>query len=772
MKLSFTFLALLNLILLTGCEKFSPDLEGMIHEYYNPKFHENGVDQKTEHNAMIGRQWMDEVFYDNYPMEKIQLPHGCTNFDRIFHVSTFGSDANDGRAMSPFATVQKAIDLANNNECTKIKIQNGQYRQTIKLARKKNIAIIGENRITTQLLSKKILKGWEYLDRRECSVARHCNILKLTIDGNYSNRYHLLYKDKVSVPMWSLARYSFREVITSNDLKDSSLLDEAEYIDGLPNIIISDDLAELSKDGKEHFKKHVIQILATDTRSYKYMNSGVMDRNDLTWKGVGSAYYVDQGFDKRGNPISTIYFKAFDNDESAYEHISTHLGYSAYINDSQNIVIQNLSLYNGRFGLSISRDSHHIKAIGNLFSGHYRSVYIHGSQGYGQKIAPSHIEVYGNQITNNLDMNMSPQFAGAYRNFNLVKKGLSDAHGVYLYNVGANVDVHHNFIYNAGNGVQSFNDNKEDYQTIDLKVHHNLIINTLDDGIEPGGTCINCRWYSNHLRNTSQSLRIKIRDRNSIGPVFIYNNVFYNQDKYDYKENLAASNQTNIFYHTASNVPIYIYNNTFLGFRCFLMPTRDSATGAPNLYFLNNIFSCKYSMPNARLGAWPNPIAVSGAKNEHPIYSHNWIGGVQDKRKSVISSSGNLRTLYQTEWLHTFADDNEGNPLNYVYRAQADATPVHIFDDFNTENSHVLRRINFCPQQSPFSEIINGGINLNKSDDLHWQFIDEISYSGGTIYHQINRKISHDLPTDIETPFPIGFYDIKACKDFQWLLKK
>lgn len=782
----FVFILILGLI--SGCDEWLASLDELKDDYENPKLHENGVDQSIPHNAQIGKDWMNDVYYRNNPMSEIQRPHGCRVFNKTLYVSTIGSDTNNGTISSSLATVNKAIQLANNDECTLIKVLNGKYFQTINLKDKKNITIAGNDRVTTQLLSKKELEGWEDISEQDCNITGRCKTIKLTIEGSYTNHFHLLYKDKVSIPANSLARFSFREIAAPEDFTNASTLLSAEIVNNLPNIIISDDLSELSEIGKEKFRKHVIKMMETDTSAYRYMNSGVMDRNDLTWKGVGSSFYVHPGLDSAGNPISTIFFRAYDNDEDADQHISTHLGYSAYINDSQNIVIQNLSLYNGRYGLAVTRDSHNIKVFGNLFRGHYRSIYIYGGIKEGIKYAPSNIEVYGNQISNNLDLNMSPQFVGAYRNFNLVKKGLSDAHGVYLLNTGENNNIHHNFIYNAGNGVQSSNDNKEDFQTINLKVHHNLIINTIDDGLEPGGSCIKCRWYANHLRNTSQSLRLKIRDNNSIGPVYIYNNVFYNQDKYNYTNNLVNSNQTNIFYHTASSIPIYIYNNTFLGFRCFIMPTRDSATGGPNLYFLNNIFSCKYSMPNAREGAWPlwrfdpalqefdendAPIPLLSAKNNQPLHSSNWFGGIQDDRVSIISSSGNLRNLYKTEKMHNLALDSQGNPLNYVYRAQSDEQPVHIFDSFDADNSHLLERTNFCPNQSPFSNDLEEGLNLRNINNLSWNYVYQVQYSNSTLHHKITRRIEEELPSTFAGNHPIGPFKAgdRSCNNFEWLLE-
>lgn len=777
----------ITLILISSCDFWLQQIEEMKNEYENFQFHENGVDTSIPHNAEMGRIWMDKTFYASYPMTTPELPNGCSEFDRVYYVAPIGDDNNPGNLSTPFASIQKAIDNSKDEECTLIRVLNGRYNKTFSINNKKNITVFGSNRITTQILSKTILDDWENVSKDECKDLLNCTTIKKTISGSYSNKYHLLYKDKISIPMVYLGRLSFREVITAQDLINPELLTSATLINEIPNITISDNLSELTDIGKENFKNHIIKILETDTSALRYMVSNLMLENDLSWEGIGSAYYVHPTVDENGNPTSTIYFRNFDNELFPGDHLSTHSGYNAFIIDSQNVVIQNLSLYNGKYGVAIKRNSNNIKVIGNLLKSNYRSVYVIGDQAQGIKYAPSNIEIFGNQITNNLDLNNSPQFKGAYRNFILPKIGFSDAHGVYILEGGSNINVHHNFIYNVANGVQSWNVNISDYQTIDLKVHHNLIINTIDDALEPGGTCINCKWYSNHIRNSSQAIRLKIENINSIGPVFIYNNVIYNQDKYDFISEQNYSNQTTFYYHTANEVPTYVYNNLFLGFRCLMMPTSNTELGGPNLYFLNNIFSCRFSFPNATLGYWPsflyplseqvtdpdgNPIAMETSKNLQPLFSNNWIGGIKDPRTSVISSSGNYKALYENEKMYIFTKNEHGDDLNQIFKAEVNETPVHFFDSFDKDETHILNRTDFCLNRSPFIYSLSNGINTSNSDDLVWDFTEELLHGNRFYFHHIYRTIDISLPHGDSNQGRIGPNELSSneCENLKWLL--
>ena len=143
----------------------------------------------------------------------------------------------------------------------------------------------------------------------------------------------------------------------------------------------------------------------------------------------------------------------------------------------------------------------------------FRGVYIYGRP-HRNKI-PHRVEVKNNLITNNYAFDGHPQSPSAFRNFQLIKTSLGDGHGVSLLSVGEDMNIHHNYIFNTANGIQF----ESDYDfTKNIKVYKNLIINTFDDGIEPSGFCQNCSVHENHLRNSSQAIRLKIEDNEGNGP--------------------------------------------------------------------------------------------------------------------------------------------------------------------------------------------------------------------------------------------------------------
>lgn len=762
-------------------------------------------------NARFAKDWVKNNFYSVNNYSTPILPNGCTNFDVTYFVSTSGNDLNDGSSLAPFKTIQHAINQTNSNECSLINIASGDYYEALNISlwadgsgtRVFNkVTLFSSDRETTRIISKQSIDGWEKLNNEECPFyddnnpnGNDCKIYKKRFDGHINTNYFFHYKDKQVVPMYVVGQYSFRDVIETNDLIDPTQLDN--ILNG--SVLITEQYSELTRVGAENYKNHLLKILETDLSGLRYKNSTVLNRNDLTWNGVQSTFFVYLNTDTNGNDYSYIYFKPFDNEENPTKFLSTHIMYNLSITAQSNIVVQNLSFFNGRYGIVISKNSENIKVIGNKIENNYRSVYISGNV----EGSPANIEVYGNQFTNNLSLNHSPQFEGAYRNFILVKTGVNDAHGVFIYDGGDNINIHHNFIYNVGNGIQSWTSNKTNFPSRNLKVHHNFIVNSIDDALEPGGDCQNCHWYANHLRNTSQAIRFKISNSNSTGPVFVYRNVFYNQDKYIADTVDTYSNQTVFYFHTPSEIPIYIYNNLFLGYNCFSPPTssawlynsdgtqkRDEYGNIESmyfkLYFLNNILSCRYSMPNLGYGTWPmhyyneetreydvdnNEIAKVGQKNRQPLLSHNWQGGVTDHRTFV-----NNKTRYTNDFIYILAKDQNNDPLNYLYQSEVGNQPTHIFSNFGEDSNGLLRRLNFCPPTNRYPELINGGLNIQNTAAMSWNYTHELMHSNRTYYHLIDRIIEISLPgvTFNEDNHYIGPFSINSssCDNLLWLLEE
>lgn len=790
------------------------NLEYNCEEGFEPSLDPSAIDYSEQSNLTLAKGWMKNCYYKNNPHDEPVLPNTCTSFSKNIFVSTNGNDSNNGSKSSPYKTIQYAINQSNPEQCTLITVEAGDYYESLNITvwadgsgtRTFNkLTIFSNDRDNTRLISKQTISGWEKIPITECpqfdpnkQLNTPCEIYRKRFNNEHiAPNYHIHYKDKVIVPMQTVGSYSFREIVQAQDLVNEADLQKFQTGEKL----VSNEQTELTELGKQKYKNHLFSILETDLSALQFMGSAVLNSNDLTWNGIGSTYFVQRHTNNDGSIYSYLYFKAFDQDLNPTPHISTHLGYNVYIVGQSNIVLQNLTLQNGRYGVVMSRNSHDIKIIGNKISNNFRSVYLYGEKN-GIVQSPHDIEVSGNEITNNLNLILSPQFKGAYRNFIIIKQTLGDTHGVNMLNIGDNINIHHNLIYNVGNGIQSYSTNNTDFSYRDLKVHHNFIVNTIDDALEPGGDCQNCHWYSNHLRNTSQGLRLKINNNNSTGPVFIYKNVFYNQDRYNHLDDIHYSNQTTFYFHTPSEVPIYIYNNLFLGFRCLIPPTSSAWLYNPDntvltdefnniqsmqfkLHFINNILSCRFSMPNISYGTWPmhwyteetrefdvngDEVAKVSQKNRQPLLSHNWVGGIKDHRTIV-----NNKAMYENDYMFILAKDSNLNDLNYIYKSPISNTPKHIFSNFNEDESGFLHRTNFCVNTNLYPEIENGGLNINDTSKMRWSYVHNLTHGNREYFHLIDRTIDIALPgIDFNNgKLHVGPFDSTSenCNNFGWLLE-
>tara|TARA_B100000925_G_scaffold36518_2_gene23974 strand:+ start:4658 stop:6880 length:2223 start_codon:yes stop_codon:yes gene_type:complete len=707
------------------------------------------------------------------------LPGDCVEFDETFYVDQkSGSDINDGltRATS-FKTINKAMDVISSVNCSLIRVASGVYLEVLDFAygEKNKTTIFGESREETVILSKAPLDSWEKLAPEDCPEGLECDIYKKEISNELAQNYHLHYKDKIITPVNVVGQYSFREVLEITDLLSGVLPNDGDE-DGLPDYKVTDDMKSnaaisgLTSLGRDKFKNHMLSIMMSDAEGLRYIGSSVMDYVDLSFEGIEAIYYIHKDLyadeDPSGDGASTIYFRALDGEENPTNFISASLGYSVFIRDSSNLVIQNLSIKNGRYNTYIYRNSHNIKILGNIFKGGYRNIYVNGSFRNGTYHSPSNLLISGNQITNNFSLTTDPQSEGHFRNFLLIKEILSDAHGVYLLNAGENITINNNFIYGVANGIQTYNTDTN-YIDNNLGVHHNLIINVIDDALEPGGLCQNCKWHHNHIRNAAQSIRLKLKDELSVGPVFIFKNITINSDKFSLGESGVPfhNSNTEIYFHTGSTVPINIYNNSFNGSRCLVMPTGGNIEEAgANFYFINNIFNCRYSMGKIRVGAYPSGI-TEGEKNLQILFSHNWLGGEFDDRPSW--QNGRL-----------YLDDHEMfsfDGTNMVETSGPGQVGLNFYGGFigsNSDNHHLIRT-NFCNKK--FSDTLSG-LDVSDLDNLIWNYEDQVQYSGNTYVHNIDRRIKNVNDEAISLPGIIGEYvgpfdpNASDCSDFKWLL--
>ena len=726
-------------------------------------------------NVDLGFQYWNGIYNIDQQFATPELPDGCSSFDETFYVGPDGSDDNnDGLTVnSKFKTITKAMETLSNTLCTLIRVYPGEYFEIMDFnySNKNRTTIFGEDRATTIVNSKSPVQGFIRLTPEECPEGKECDIYKKDFDNHYPANTHISYKDQILVPIQTIAQYSFREKIVASDLVSNTLPADGDS-DGYPDIKIADDLRStdaLSVTGRENFKDHVLHTMMNNANGLKYANSAVLNKGDLSFSGLRAIYYVHQEQTANEDSVngvgkSTIYIRALDGEPNPGDHISMQLGYTAYIRDAENIVVQNLTLLNGRYNVLIYRNSNNIKVLGNIIKGGYRNVYAFGNSN-GR---PTNLLVKGNEITNNYAAVFDPQQPGHYRNFFLIKEIHTDAHGIYLLNYGADIELANNFIYKVGNGIQNWND-LVSYTDENLVVRNNLLINVLDDGLEIGGYCKGCRWHSNHVRNAAQSIRLKLNDSRSVGPVYIYNNVTYNNAKYShegYGGNEFLNAGTELFFHTGTNIPIYVYNNLFHGSRCYNPPTGGHlAEAGKNFYMINNIFDCRYSFGKIREGALPSGRGNTTEKNDQILQSHNWYGGTYDSRPFWINGKLHL------DHFDMMTFDGTGN---HETSASGERPVSYFGEDMNSRaHTNFLNRKDFCQNQT--STLSGQGLEVSNPANLSWNYVDITTYSGVDYHHVISRSITDENGNATSLPGVLGdhigpFTNGQAgCNNLGWI---
>src|SRR5207253_643284 len=110
-----------------------------------------------------------------------------------------------------------------------------------------------------------------------------------------------------------------------------------------------------------------------------------------------------------------------------------------------------------------------------------------------------------------------PYTEGAWDNWLAHKTGGHyDRQGVFMNKTVGGHEIHDNYIHDVWDGIQDFGEPEENRG---LRVHHNRIFNVSDDGLEPNGGEIDCRWHDNIVESCICGFRIKSPTR---GPLYAY----------------------------------------------------------------------------------------------------------------------------------------------------------------------------------------------------------------------------------------------------------
>jgi hypothetical protein len=203
-----------------------------------------------------------------------------------------------------------------------------------------------------------------------------------------------------------------------------------------------------------------------------------------------------------------------------------------------------------------------------------------------------------------------------------------DRSGVQLLQSGSGNVVSGNHIYQHWDGVQD-DLNSDETKPLGfgqyLKVFDNVIEYLGDDGLEPGGGEINAEYHDNLVHDCNINLRVKNTEG---GPMYIYRNRLYSPGT-----SSANSENRGIYFHTGSTAEIYIYHNSLSVHEAGALNAPD--IGAPNTWYLNNVFSA------------PQFGTISGT-TAGPHFDYNWAGG--DVTKQSYMGPHNILSPGETLW--------------------------------------------------------------------------------------------------------------------------
>ena len=181
--------------------------------------------------------------------------------------------------------------------------------------------------------------------------------------------------------------------------------------------------------------------------------------------------------------------------------------------------------------------------------------------------------------------------AGSWDNWQAMKiGGFYDRIGISIRQTIGGHDIHDNYIHDHWDGIDDHGNPPWGPQADDprdntgLNVHHNLIRDLTDDGMETMGPGIDGQWHDNIVIRAICAFRIKAPRR---GPLFIYRNIFL-----DNKEDLRNWGQGTQFYPEAE---VWVYHNTSTSNTAVTMNYHNlkMPLTTPDYHYLNNLFWCR-----------------------------------------------------------------------------------------------------------------------------------------------------------------------------------
>jgi hypothetical protein len=153
-----------------------------------------------------------------------------------------------------------------------------------------------------------------------------------------------------------------------------------------------------------------------------------------------------------------------------------------------------------------------------------------------------------------------------------------------------------------------------------MRIHHNLIVDVSDDGLEPCGAEEDCHWNDNIIIGARCGFRIKVP---RVGPMYAYRNIFFNNG-----EDFRNFGDPNLL-----PARVYVYHNTSTA-RSATVSNKIPAIGTPNYHYFNNLFWCNYWWKN--VGKSPEP----NWKGDYNVYVRREDGNAWNDGKALAAKLG------------------------------------------------------------------------------------------------------------------------------------
>ena len=378
-----------------------------------------------------------------------------------YHVDTKGSDDGDGSANKPFATVQEAVDTAGPGD--KVVVRPGLYRGRLLIRRGglpgKPLTVEGQRGAV--LDGGDVVKGWEHLGN---GLYKKGGLPYQPYCMVWNDRFVLHVKRK-----WGKRYIGASDLYLSGEPKP-------EDWDGIEVLFASEGGTAWvrSRNGDDPDEQEV----TIAPRGY--------DAGTGTVNIVGAGHVIVRGFVIKGGDTGVYLERASDN------------------------IIERNVVHHGKNSVMLHYQTHR-----NIIRDNYLTMRTFGS------------------------MNRFRGSVAGLRNVVRIIKGdgRRDHHGILLLYAGHGNEFCYNTIYEHWDGVKAcvYPPRAGDPEVVakqvrilsqlygrDFKVHHNIIRDCWDYGIEPCGGEVNAEYHHNLLHDNYGS-RIKSV---GTGPAYFYNNFY------------------------------------------------------------------------------------------------------------------------------------------------------------------------------------------------------------------------------------------------------